>query len=304
MIENSDIIERINKLRKERQAIIVAHNYQRSEVQDIADFVGDSLGLSQQAAKTDAKVIVFCGVHFMAETAAIIAPDKTVLIPDENAGCPLANMVTVKQLNKMKEKYPGAVIVTYINSSAAIKAESNYCCTSSNAVKVVNAIPKDKPIIFIPDQSLGDYAANQTNRKLILWKGYCPTHHRILGKDIMAGKQKYPHAEVVVHLECTTDVIELADKVVSTSGILKYCKESDAKEFIIGTEIGILHRLKKENPAKTFIETSKLADCPNMKLNTLEKILWSLEDMEYRVTVKQDIAQKALRSIQRMLEII
>lgn len=304
MIENKGIIERINRLRQERNAIIVAHNYQRAEVQDIADYTGDSLGLSQEAAKTKAKVILFCGVHFMAETAAIICPDKTVLVPDINAGCPMANMITVRQLREEKAKHPDAVVVTYVNSSATIKAESDYCCTSSNAVKVVNSIPKDKEIIFIPDQSLGSYVASQTGRKLILWKGYCPTHHRILARDILEGKKLYPNAKVVVHPECLPEVIALADKVASTTGILKYCMETKAKKFIIGTEIGILHRLKKDNPDKIFIEASKLADCPNMKLNTLEKILWSLEDMEYRVTVPDEIAGKALRSIQRMLEIV
>jgi len=303
MTTDAEIIERINKLRKERQAIIVAHNYQRPEVQDIADYVGDSLGLAQEAAKTDAKVIVFCGVHFMAETAALISPDKIVLMPDTNAGCPLANMITVRQLCEEKVRYPGAVVVAYVNTSAAIKAESDYCCTSSNAVKVVNAIPKDKKIIFIPDQSLGNYVARQTKRELVFWKGYCPTHHRIFARDILERKKLYPKAKVVVHPECLQEVIDLADKVASTSGILKYCRESAAQEFIIGTEIGILHRLKKENPDKTFVEASKLADCPNMKLNTLEKVLWSLEDMFYPVTVPPEIARRALKSIQRMLEI-
>jgi quinolinate synthase len=302
-MKDTEIIGKINKLRKERDAIIVAHNYQRPEVQDIADYVGDSLGLSQEAAKTKAKVIVFCGVHFMAETAAIISSRKTVLIPDKNAGCPLANMITVRQLREEKAKYPDAVVVAYVNTTAAVKAESDYCCTSSNAVKVVSAVPKDKKIIFIPDQSLGSYVANQTKIELILWKGYCPTHHRILAKDILDVKKKYPNAKVVVHPECLKEVIDLADKVASTTGIIKYCVEANAKEFIIGTEIGVLHKLRTDNPNKVFIEASRLADCPNMKLNTLEKILWSLEDMVYKVTVPADIAQKAMCSIHRMLEI-
>jgi quinolinate synthase len=303
MMVETDLIRKINKLRKERKAVIVAHNYQRPEVQDIADYVGDSLELAQISAKTEARVIVFCGVHFMAETASIIAPDKTILIPDENAGCPMANMITAKQLRELKAKHPDAVVVTYVNSSAAVKAESDYCCTSSNAVKVVNAIPKEKPIIFIPDQSLGGYTAVQSGRKLILWSGYCPTHHRIMAKDIKAQKEKHPGAKGVVHPECLEEVLNIADKVASTSGILKYCKESGAKEFIIGTEIGIIHRLKKENPGKAFVAASNLADCPNMKLNTPEKILWSLEDMAYRVTVSPDTAKKAMNSIRRMLEI-
>ncbi|MDQ7780105.1 MAG: quinolinate synthase NadA [Planctomycetota bacterium] len=289
--------------KRELNAVILAHNYQRAEVQDIADFVGDSLGLSQQAAKTKADPILFCGVDFMAETAAILCPGKTVLIPDENAGCPMANMMTVRELREKKAEYPDAVVVTYVNSSAAVKAESDICCTSANAVKVVESIPRDKRIIFTPDQSLGDYVASRTGRKLILWPGYCPTHHRILADDIAKAKAAYPGAKVVVHPECTSDVIALADHVASTSGILKYARESTVAEFIIGTEIGILHRLKKENPGKNFHPASRLADCPNMKLNTLEKMLWSLEDGAYRVTVPEDVRVRALKTIERMLAI-
>lgn len=315
----TSIISDIERLKKERRAIILAHNYQHPDVQDIADYVGDSLGLAQTAAQTDAKVIVFCGVHFMAETAAILCPDKIVLMPDPQAGCPMANMITVRELRELRKQYPDAAVVTYVNSSAAIKAESDYCCTSSNAVQVVNSIPKDKRIIFIPDQHLGHYVQTQTGRDIpphlssplggegrvrgdmILWRGYCPTHRRILAEDIRKKKQLYPDALIVVHPECTTEVVNLADKVASTSGILKYCRESNRKIFIIGTEVGLIHRLKKESPGKTFIAASDLADCPNMKLNTLEKILWSLEDMTYQVTVPEDIARPALKSIQRML---
>ncbi|MEW6026223.1 MAG: quinolinate synthase NadA [Planctomycetota bacterium] len=310
-----EIIPEIERLKKERKAVILAHNYQRDEVQDIADFVGDSLGLSQTAAKTDARVIVFCGVHFMAETAAILCPDKTVLMPDPHAGCPMANMLTVRELRELKKQHPdlpapsgarqaGAVVVTYVNSTAAVKAESDYCCTSSNAVKVVASIPKDKQILFVPDQHLGNYVKTQTGRDMILWRGYCPTHRRILPEDISKKKELHPDALVVVHPECTTEVVDMADKVASTSGILKYCRESNAKTFIIGTEIGLLHRLKKESPDKTFIAASDLADCPNMKLNTLEKILWSLEDMIYQVTVQEEIARLALKSIQKMLAVV
>ena len=299
---NSSIISDIERLKKERRAIILAHNYQHPDVQDIADYVGDSLGLAQTAARTDAKVIVFCGVHFMAETAAILCPDKIVLMPDPQAGCPMANMITVRELRELKKQYPDAVVVTYVNSSAAIKAESDYCCTSSNAVQVVTSIPKEKRIIFIPDQHLGHYVKTQTHRdNMILWRGYCPTHRRILAEDIRKKKQLYHDALVVVHPECTTDVVSMADQVASTSGILKYCKESTSNAFIIGTEIGLIHRLKKESPDKTFIAASDLADCPNMKLNTLEKILWSLEDMVYKITVPEDIARLALKSIQRMI---
>jgi len=304
MNNNQKLVEDILKLKKERQALILAHNYQLPEVQDMADFSGDSLGLSQEAAKTEAEVILFCGVHFMAETAAILCPNKTVLMPDLNAGCAMANMITLRQLQEKKKKYPQAVVVTYINSKAEIKAESDFCCTSSNAIKVVQSIPEDKEILFIPDKYLGSYVASQTKRNLILWEGYCPTHRRILPEDILKKKALYPRAEVLVHPECIPEVIAMANKVLSTSGICRYVKESKSGEFIIGTEIGILHRLKKENPEKRFYPASELADCTNMKLNNLEKLLWSLEDLEYKVEVPDEIARKAKRSIDRMLEIV
>jgi len=303
-LKDEKIISDILKLKVERKAIILAHNYQIGEVQDIADFVGDSLGLSQQAAATDAEVIVFCGVHFMAETAKILSPDKTVLMPDLNAGCAMANMITPRQLNEMKRKHPDAVVVCYVNCTVETKAESDYCCTSANAVKVVKSIPQDKEILFIPDKYLGDYAAKQANRKLILWEGYCPTHRRILAEDILRMKAQYPKAEVLVHPECTPDVIAMADRVLSTSGICKRATESESEEFIIGTEIGMLHRLVKENPQNKFYSASNLADCHSMKLNNLEKILWSLEDMVYPVEIPPDIARRAKRSIDRMLEIV
>lgn len=302
MNNNQKLVEDILRLKNERKAIILAHNYQEPEVQDIADFVGDSLGLSQEAAKTEAEVISFCGVHFMAETAAILCSDKTVLMPDLNAGCPMANMITLRQLKEQKKKHPHAIVVTYINSKAEIKAESDYCCTSSNAIKVVQTIPEDKEILFIPDKYLGSYIASQTKRNLILWEGFCPTHRRILPEDILKKKALHPKAEVLVHPECIPEVIAMASKVLSTTGICKYAKESKSEEFIIGTEIGILHRLKKENPEKKFYPASELADCPNMKLNSLEKILWSLEDLVYKVEVPEEIASRAKRSIDRMLK--
>ena len=294
---------RVRELAKERNAVILAHNYQRGDVQDAADYVGDSLGLSQQAAKVEAAVILFCGVHFMAETAKLICPDKTVLIPDPNAGCPMANMVTARELIKLKEKHPGAVVVCYVNSTAQIKALSDICCTSANAVEVVRSIPADKQIIFIPDQSLGSYAAQQTGREMILWQGYCPTHHRIQPEHIVQLKAEHPEAKAVVHPECIAEVIALADAVESTTGILRYCRETDAKAFIVGTEVGLLHRLHKENPGKQFYGVFRLADCPNMKLNTLEKMAWSLEDMVYPVDVADEIAAPARRTIERMLEL-
>jgi len=300
---NTDITARVLALKKTRNALFLVHNYQRGEVQDIGDFVGDSLGLSRKAAETDAEVIVFCGVHFMAETAALLNPQRTVLIPDENAGCPMANMITSRQLREAKAKHPNAVVVCYVNSTAAIKAESDLCCTSANAVEIVRSVPEDKPVLFIPDKSLGDYVSRQLGREVILWEGYCPTHHRILAESILSLKHEHPGAEVVVHPECTADVIDLADRVASTSGILRYCQQSSASEFIIGTEGGILHRLNKENPGKNFYHASRLADCPNMKLITLEKVLWALEDMIYRVTIPAEIARRARLPIERMLRL-
>lgn len=299
----SAIVTKIKELKAKRNAIILAHNYQRGEVQDIADFSGDSLGLSQQASKAKADVIVFCGVHFMAETASILCPDKLVLLPDEHAGCPMANMITMKELKIKKAEHPHAKVVCYVNSTAAIKAESDICCTSSNAKKIVASIPNNQEILFVPDKSLGGYVSSQLNRPMILWEGYCPTHHRILAEHICRLKSEHPRAKIVVHPECTPDVIALADHVASTTGIAKYCKESSDKEFIIGTEVGILHRLKKENPEKLFYAITQLADCSNMKLITLEKILWSLEDLVYQVKVSDTIAAKARVAIQKMLDL-
>jgi len=300
---NEEIIQKILKLKTERDAIILAHNYQIGEVQDIADYTGDSLGLSLEASKVTAKVILFCGVRFMAETAAIICPDKTVLVPDDNAGCPMANMIKVRQLRELKKQHPKAKVVGYVNTTAAIKAECDICCTSANAVKVVESIPREFPIIFVPDQSLGDYASKQCGREMILWNGYCPTHHRILAQDIINAKKEHPEAEVMVHPECTADVIELADQALSTSGMLRYAGETDAQELIVGTEIGLLHSLRKKYPNKKFYPASELADCPNMKLNSLEKMLWSLEDMVYQVSVPEDIRIKAWNAIDKMMKL-
>ena len=297
------IIEKISELKKKNNAVILAHNYQRGEIQDVADFVGDSLGLSQQAAKTDADLIVFCGVHFMAETAALLSPDKTVIMPDEHAGCPMASMITARELREKKKLYPNAKVVCYVNTTAAVKAESDICCTSSNAVKIVSSIPEDEEIIFVPDKSLGAYVSSCLDREMMYWDGYCPTHHRILAEQIVEMKSEHPAAEVVVHPECTPDVLALADHVASTTGILNYTKSSNSKEFVIGTEIGILHRMKKENPDKTFMPVTPLSDCPNMKLNTLEKLLWSLEDIQFVVTVPEEIAVEARKAIQRMLDL-
>ncbi len=302
-MSDEELIQKILKLKAERDAVILAHNYQIGEVQDIADFRGDSLGLSIEASKVKAKVILFCGVKFMAETAKIISPDRIVLMPDENAGCPMANMITVRQLKELKKKHPSALVVCYVNTTAAIKAESDICCTSANAVKVVNSLPKDVPIIFIPDKSLGEYVSKKSGREMILWNGYCPTHHYILARDIISAKEKHPDAVVMVHPECTSDVIDLADQVLSTGGMCKFARESNVKEFIVGTEIGLLYTLRKENPDKKFYPATTLADCPNMKLNTLEKILWSLEDMVYEITVPEDIRARAWNTIKKMLDL-
>ncbi len=303
MNANIELLDSIIKLKAEKEAIILAHNYQIGEVQDIADFVGDSLQLSIEASKARGKIIVFCGVHFMAETAKILSPTKKVLLPDKNSGCPMADMISASQLKKLKNKHPGAVVVCYVNTSARVKALSDICCTSSNAVNVVKSIPKNKEIIFIPDKYLGSYVQSQTGREFILWNGYCPTHVMINVKEIIELKKEHPDAVVIVHPECTPDVIDIADKVASTGGMLKYVKVSEKKNFIIGTEIGIIYRLKKENPDKNFYPATSKAICPNMKLINLEKILWSLEDEKYEIKVPQEIIEKARAAIDRMIAI-
>ena len=297
------LAERISKLKQERNAVILVHNYQLGEVQDIADFVGDSLELSQKAAKTTADAIVFCGVHFMAETASILCPDKTVLLPEKHAGCPMANMITAEQLRQKKGEFPGATVVCYVNSTADVKAESDVCCTSANAVKLVENIANDE-ILFVPDQYLGHYISTRTDKKIHLWPGYCPTHARIQPQDITRLKQEYPKAKAVVHPECRPEVIAVADEVISTGGMIRYAGREDISEMIIGTEIGIIHRLKKENPGKKFIPVSEQAICPDMKLITLEKVLWSLEDMTPEVKVPEPVRIKAKAAVDRMLEIV
>jgi quinolinate synthase len=300
---NASLTDKILKLKKEKNAVILVHNYQLGEVQDIADFVGDSLGLSQNAAGTKADVIVFCGVHFMAETAAILCPGATVLLPDRHAGCPMANMITAEQLRQRKKELPDATVVCYINSTAAVKAESDICCTSANAVKVAESIDNDE-ILFVPDQYLGHYASTRVNKKFHLWPGYCPTHVRIQPQDIIQLKQENPRAKAVVHPECRPDVIAVADEVMSTGGMIRYAQRDDVQELIIGTEIGIIHRLKKENPGKKFIPVSEQAICPNMKLITLEKVLWSLEEMRPQITVPEATRIKAKAAVDKMLAIV
>jgi quinolinate synthase len=292
----------IASLRKERNAVILAHNYQRDEIQAIADICGDSLGLSRQAARTEADVIVFCGVHFMAESAAILSPQKTVLLPVQEAGCPMADMIDVHQLRELKRKHPDAQVVTYVNSSATIKAESDICCTSANAVEVVNSLDTKK-IIFTPDRNLAFYVSRFSEKEIIAYDGFCPTHILIFADAVKRAKAEHPNALFVAHPECTPDVIDLADHVCSTSGMYRYVKESDADEFIMGTETGILYRLRKQNPQKKFHLPSKHLLCPNMKMTTLDWLAQSLRYMRYRVEVPEDIRQKAKRALDRMLEI-
>jgi quinolinate synthase len=298
-----ELVEKINKLRKEKKAVILAHNYQLPEVQDVADYVGDSLGLSVQASRTDAEVIVFCGVHFMAETAKILSPEKTVLLPDKDSACPMADMINAEQLRTLKALHPQAKVMCYVNTSAEVKAECDICCTSSNAEKIaLEAFAADEEVIFVPDKYLAHYVASQTGRKFITWKGFCPTHARILPEAILEQQRLHPAAKVIVHPENRPEVIALADRVLSTGGMSNFARDDEAKEFIVGTEIGILHRMQKENPNKTFYSVSDLAICPNMKRTTLEKVLWSLEEMTFEIEVPRSIMERARVSITRMLE--
>jgi quinolinate synthase len=304
-MEDRDVklVEKILSLKRERNAVILAHNYQLGEVQDIADFVGDSLELSQNAAKTDAEVIVFCGVHFMAETASILCPDKIVLLPDMNAGCPMADMITIEKLEEKKREHPGATVVCYVNSTAEVKAGSDICCTSANALKVIGSLDSEE-VLFVPDQYLGHYISTKTSKKMYLWPGYCPTHIRIRPEHITELRREYPQAKVVVHPECRPGVIELADDVLSTGGICRYASREEVSEMIVGTEIGIIHRLKKENPGKRFIPATEQAVCPNMKLINLEKVLWSLEEITLQVKVPEEIRLRALVAVNGMLEVV
>jgi len=299
---NTLITNKIIDLKAKHKAVILVHNYQLGEVQDIGDFVGDSLELSQQAAKTTAEIIVFCGVHFMAETASILCPDKKILLPDLNAGCPMANMVNAQQLIARKKELPGYVVVTYINSTAEVKSESDICCTSANAERVVKSLT-NKNILFIPDQYLGAYTSLKTGIKMEYWPGYCPTHARIRPEDILRAKKDHPQAIVFAHPECRPETSALADYVLSTGGMLRQVRSTKVKEIIVATEVGIIHRLKKENPDKMFIAASEQAVCPRMKLITLEKILESLESLSPVVKVPESIRVRAKKAVDRMLEI-
>lgn len=292
----------IKKLAAERNALILAHNYQRDEVQEIADITGDSLGLSMEAAKTERDVIVFCGVHFMAESASILAPDKIVLLPRVDAGCPMADMVTAEGLRELKAKHPRATVVTYVNSTAAVKAESDICCTSSNAVNVVKSLEADE-LILVPDRNLGHYIASHTDKTCYFWEGYCPSHDRLKLEDVLRAKEEHPEALFVAHPECTPEILEQADHICSTSGMYEYCRNSEAEKFIIGTEMGILYRLRKENPEKEFILPSPALICPNMKLTSLEDILKSLQTMGPEVDVDEETRSRAKKALDRMLAV-
>ena len=300
---NEQLKKQIEKLKKKRNAVIIVHNYQREEIQEIADISGDSLALSQAAVRTDADVIVFCGVHFMAESAAILNPGKKVLLPVLEAGCPMADMITPEKLKAKRKQYPGAAVVCYVNSSAAVKAESDIACTSSNAIEVVKSL-KEKQIIFVPDKNLGRYVQTQVpDKEIMLWEGFCPTHIRVQEEDIIRAKTLHPKAEVIAHPECNPEVLALADHICSTAGMFTYAKKSNAKEFIIVTERGLLYKLGKENPDKRFYLPTESLVCANMKLITLGWVAHSLEMLVYEITVSDDVREKARKTLERMLAV-
>lgn len=297
------ITDKINDLKKKKNAVILAHNYQLPEVQDIADFVGDSLGLSIEASRTNADTIVFCGVHFMAETAKILSPQKTVLLPDLNAGCPMADMIDPAGLKALQAAHPRAVTMCYVNSSADVKALCDYCCTSANALKMAQKILSDNSeIIFVPDKYLAQYVSSHVHHDFITWEGYCPIHAEISLEDLIRAKAAHPGAKVIAHPECNPIITGAADIVASTEGMSRYIQKSAEEEFIIGTEVGIIHRLKKENPGKKFYPASNKAVCADMKKINLEKVLWSLENASYEIMLPPDIVKKARLSIDRMLQ--
>lgn len=302
-MDQEQLKQQIKQLAGERNALLIAHNYQRDEVQEIAEITGDSLALSMAAANTGKQVIVFCGVHFMAESAAILAPEKTVLLPRADAGCPMADMITAEQLRAFKAEHPGATVVTYVNSSAAVKAESDICCTSSNAVNVARSLDSDT-LLMVPDRNLGRYIAGHVPEKdCICWDGFCPTHDRLKVEEVKQAKAEHPDALFMAHPECTPEILELADHICSTSGMYEFARRSPARKFIVGTENGILWRLKIDNPEKEFIMPSQALVCPNMKLTSLEDILLCLQTLEPRIRVAADIREKAKRSLDRMLAV-
>ena len=293
----------INSLKKERNAVVLAHNYERPEIQSIADFTGDSLELARKAAEVDADVIVFCGVYFMAQTAAILNPEKTVLIPDPGAGCAMADMVNAEDVRLLKRKHPFATVACYVNSTAEVKAECDICVTSGNAEKILSSLPPDKEVIFVPDKNLGGYIAEKLGRNYILFDGCCPIHAKLESRLIDCARGRYPDAEVLVHPECGKAVRDKADRCLSTGGMCEYVKSSSRKTFIIGTEVGILHRLEKENPDKKFIPLDREIVCSDMKKVTLENLRDCLADMKYKVHVDREVASRARRSIEAMLKL-
>ena len=297
------LVSEIRALKAQRNAVILAHNYERSEVQDIADFTGDSLELARKATQVEAEVIVFCGVYFMAETAAILNPSKVVLIPDATAGCPMADMITGEQLRTLKAQHPGALAVCYVNSTAEVKAECDICVTSGNAERVMATLPKGREVLFVPDQHLGGYIAGKRGETYVLWPGYCPTHARLTAARLAAARAAHPGAPVLVHPECAKDVRDAADECLSTGGMCAYARTSPAKEIVVGTEVGILHRLRTENPDKVFHPVDDNTLCPNMKKVTLEKVRDCLLGLTPRVTVPEEIAVRARRAIDAMLAV-
>lgn len=302
-MDNKELAIEIQKLKKERGAVIVAHSYQVDEVQEIADMVGDSFALSKYCATNPAKTIVFCGVHFMAESAKILSPEKTVLLPEIDAGCPMADMVTADRLREKKKEHPGAVVVCYINSSAEVKAESDICCTSSNAIKVVQSI-KEKDILFVPDQNLGSYVAGKVPEKnIILWKGFCATHHKIKVAEVEKIKELHPDAQLLIHPECKPEILAFADFIGSTKEIIDYAAASSHKKFIIGTEMGVMYKLKKDSPDKTFYLMAPGLMCPNMKKTSLMSVYNSLKEMKYDIQLDEDVRIRAKTCLDRMLQI-
>lgn len=301
-MNRADLQAKIGQLKKDRNAIILAHYYQRPELQEIADYVGDSFGLSQQAAQTKADVIVFCGVHFMAESAYILSPEKTVLLPEPEAGCPMADMADVDDLIKLKAEHPNAAVVSYVNTTAAVKSESDICCTSANVLNVINSLPQQE-IIFTPDRNMGQYIAEKTDKKIILWDGYCYTHDRLKAEDVLKARDAHPGSKIMVHPECPPEVVAVADYVTGTTGMLKLAQTEDIDTFIVGTEMGLGHALQLEAPSKKFIFPSKVLVCANMKMNTLDKVYTALETMEPRITVPRHIMDKARSALDRMLEV-
>ena len=300
---DSNILTRISEWKEKRGAVILAHNYQPGEIQDLADILGDSLALSRKASRSDAEVVVFCGVRFMAESAKILSPGKTVLLPRLDAGCPLADMITAEKLRSLKEKHPRAAVVCYVNSPAEVKAESDVCCTSSNALKVVQGVAADE-IIFVPDQNLGHYVSRFTQKRIILWKGHCSVHHRIRAEDLRRVRRAHPEAVILVHPECRPEVVDLADEVLSTDGMLRFAGSSDARSFIIGTETGLIYRLQKENPEKTFYALGREMICVNMKKIGPEDVLRALQENQFDISIPEEVARRARGALDRMLQYV